>query len=106
MYKKISFSDGYSWCWNHGYWVPVWYVCALGDCIDIQRVCEYIIVYSLYKRDVQVPRQCYVHIEGEGLYLVYFVHKQLYFYVVKLETTGTANLMFLDANVRIMEGSE
>lgn len=63
--------DGYLWydaeTMVTGY--PFWYVCALGESIDIQRCVN---THSLYKRDVQVPRQCYVHTEGEGLYSVYF----------------------------------
>lgn len=63
--------------------------------IDIQRVCEYIVyIKEMYK---SLGNVMYT-VKGEGLYLVYFVHKQLYFSVVKLETTGTANFIcFSDA---------
>lgn len=102
MYKNLFIlpSDGYLWydaeTMVTGYPFDIYvYICM---CTRIwYRHSKSVWIHRLYKRDVQVPRQCYVHTEGEGLYLVYFVHKQLYFYVVKLETTGTANLMFLDA---------
>lgn len=97
MYKKLFIlpSDGYLWYDAETMVTGTRLLCMCTRCW--YRHSKSVWIHSLYKRDVQVPRQCYVHIEGEGLYSVYYVHKQLYFYVVKLETTGTANLMFLDA---------